>query len=105
METCTLANFWHPIATSASLTEQPQSYSLLGEKIVAYRDKEGPVAFKDLCIHRGVPLSLGSIKDGRLTCAYHGWQYDRTGGCVHIPALPAGASIPRRARIVRYRTE
>ena len=105
MQTCTLANFWHPIATAVNVTEQPKSFVLLGEKIVAYRDGQGVVAFKDRCIHRGVALSLGSVKGGHLTCAYHGWQYDRAGICIHIPALPAGASIPRKARVTAYRAE
>jgi len=101
----TLANFWHPVALSAEVTEQPRQFELLGELIVMFRDAQGVAAFKDLCIHRGAALSLGWITDGRLTCAYHGWEYDRTGACVHIPALPAGSSIPRKARAIVYRAE
>ena len=100
--TVTLANYWHPIATAGEVVEQPRSFRLLGEQIVAFRDREGVAAFQDLCIHRGTALSLGSITEGRLTCPYHGWQYDRTGACVHIPALPPGASIPRKARAIVY---
>ncbi len=104
--TTTLANYWHPIATSEEVVEQPRPFRLLGEQLVAFRDREGVAVFDDLCIHRGTALSLGEITDGRLTCAYHGWQYDRTGACVHIPALPPGGSIPRKARaIVRQAVE
>ena len=99
----TLANFWHPIALASEVVEQPRPFKLLDEPIVAFRDAQGVAAFKDLCIHRGTALSLGTITDGRLTCAYHGWEYDRTGACVHIPALPQGSSIPRKARAVVYR--
>ena len=98
----TLANFWHPVAISSEVTEQPKQFELLGELIVLFRDSRGVAAFEDLCIHRGAALSLGWITDGRLTCAYHGWQYDRTGACVHIPSLPEGASIPRKARAIVY---
>jgi phenylpropionate dioxygenase-like ring-hydroxylating dioxygenase large terminal subunit len=100
--TVTLANYWHPIARSDEVTHQPRSYRLLGDQLVAFRDRDGVAAFKDLCIHRGTALSLGEITDGRLTCPYHGWQYDRTGACVHIPSLPPGASIPRKARAIVY---
>lgn len=99
----TLANFWHPVALSGQVTEQPKQFQLLGETIAIFRDPQGVAAFKDLCIHRGAALSLGWITDGRLTCMYHGWQYDRTGACVHIPSLPEGATIPRKARAVVYR--
>jgi phenylpropionate dioxygenase-like ring-hydroxylating dioxygenase large terminal subunit len=101
----TLANFWHPVALSSEVTEQPRQFELLGELIVMFRDAQGVAAFKDLCIHRGAALSLGWIAEGRLTCMYHGWQYDRTGACVHIPALPPSSSIPPKARAIVYRAE
>jgi phenylpropionate dioxygenase-like ring-hydroxylating dioxygenase large terminal subunit len=101
----TLANYWHPIGRSEEVTEQPRQFTLLGDEIVAFRTDEGVSAFRDLCIHRGTPLSLGWVADGRLTCAYHGWEYDRTGACVRIPSLPEGSSIPRKARAIAYRVE
>src|SRR5712692_10045292 len=99
----TLRNYWHPLCMAEDVVEQPRAFTLLDEQVVAFRDAKGVAAFKDLCIHRGTALSLGEITDGRLTCAYHGWQYDRSGACVHIPALPPGTFIPRKARAVVYR--
>jgi phenylpropionate dioxygenase-like ring-hydroxylating dioxygenase large terminal subunit len=101
----TLANFWHPVAASEDVTAQPRAFRLLGDPIVMFRHSGGVAAFEDLCIHRGTALSLGSINDGLLTCAYHGWQYDLTGNCVHIPSLPEGASIPKKARAIPHRAE
>ncbi|HEY2597289.1 MAG TPA: Rieske 2Fe-2S domain-containing protein, partial [Candidatus Dormibacteraeota bacterium] len=43
-----------------------------------------------------------TIDNGVLRCAYHGWEYDRTGACVRIPALPEGSPIPRKARAINY---
>lgn len=100
----TLANYWHPVCATADVTEQPGRFTLLGEHIVAYRDSTGPVAMRDICVHRGAALSLGWTRDGRLTCPYHGWQYDRTGTCVRIPSRPASAPIPKAARTKTYRT-
>jgi len=97
-----MENYWHPIGTSAEIIEQPRPFKLLGEKIVTFRDETGVVAFKDLCIHRGAALSGGKIADGRLSCPYHGWQYDRTGACVHIPSLPSGSTIPKKAHAIVY---
>lgn len=99
-----LASYWHPIGTVEEVTDQPAQFVLLGERIVAFRDAQGVAAFKDVCIHRGTALSLGSVTDGRLTCAYHGWQYDRTGACTLIPALPPGSTIPTKARALAHRT-
>lgn len=102
MSAITLANFWHPVATSDEVSDQPRQFKLLGESLALYRDGQGIVAFRDLCIHRGTMLSLGTVADGRITCPYHGWQYDRNGACVMIPSLPEGASIPRKARAITY---
>jgi phenylpropionate dioxygenase-like ring-hydroxylating dioxygenase large terminal subunit len=100
----TLANYWHPVCATADVIEQPRRFTLLGEHIVAFRDSAGPVAMRDICVHRGAALSLGWIRGGRLTCPYHGWQYDRSGACVRIPSRPASAPIPRAARAQTYRT-
>ena len=100
-----LANYWHPIAPIAEITAAPRAYTLLGARIVAFRAGEGARVFDDLCIHRGTALSLGSVEGDRLICAYHGWRFDGSGRCVHIPSLPAGAAIPRKARLVAHRVE
>ena len=33
-------------------------------------------------------LSFGFVKENRLTCLYHGWEYGSDGGCRKIPAHP-----------------
>ena len=103
MTRVTLANFWHPIAPIGEITGAPRAYTLLGEKIVAFRTAGGISVFKDLCVHRGTALSLGTVVNGNLACAYHGWQFDRTGTCVHIPSLADNAAIPKKARVTAYR--
>jgi phenylpropionate dioxygenase-like ring-hydroxylating dioxygenase large terminal subunit len=63
--------------------------------MVLFRDTEGVAhALLDRCCHRGVRLSLGKINDGKIACGYHGWEYDGSGKCVHIPSLVAGREIP-----------
>lgn len=103
MTSLSLRNFWHPLASADEITEKPTAFHLLGEQLVAFRDETGVAVFEDLCIHRGAAFSAGStIKEGRITCPYHGWSYDRTGACVHIPSLAPGAPIPEKARAVTY---
>lgn len=98
-----LTRYWHPIARSEEVTEEPRRFMLLEEPVVAFRDGEGVVAFKDLCIHRGTALSLGErTAHGTIMCAYHGWEYDRTGKCVRIPSRPEGSTIPSSARAIAY---
>ena len=44
--------------------------------------------WEDRCPHRGMRLSLGFVRDDHFGCLYHGWQYDESGQCTHIPAHP-----------------
>ena len=97
-----LRHYWHPVAVCDDVTAVPVQVKLLGEPIVLYRDGDGLVALRDKCVHRGVALSGGCIRDGLLMCPYHGWQYDRTGKVAHIPALGAGGSIPSQAAVAAY---
>jgi phenylpropionate dioxygenase-like ring-hydroxylating dioxygenase large terminal subunit len=34
------------------------------------------------------------VREGRLECPYHGWQFDAAGQSVHVPALPAFTPPP-----------
>src|SRR5690242_7208389 len=99
-----VAQYFHPVAKASDLGDSPFACTLLNEEIVVFRNaKRQPVAFRDLCIHRGTRLSLGEVtQEGNLRCGYHGWEYDSSGQCVRIPALREGASIPRKARAFRY---
>lgn len=97
-----LLNDWHVVATVEQLAHTPVlGTRLLGEDIVVWQSPDGPRAWRDLCVHRGTRLSLGEICNGRLACPYHGWQYDESGRCVHIPAHPEQAA-PLKAVIVTY---
>lgn len=75
---------WHPVAFADDLDDQPVAVRLLDEAIAIARIDGDVVAFKDLCIHRGTALSLGTVVDGGLQCAYHGWTFDSTGACVDM---------------------
>jgi phenylpropionate dioxygenase-like ring-hydroxylating dioxygenase large terminal subunit len=81
---------WHPVVMLRDLADQPHAVTLLGEDVVLWRDGSGAVrAMKDQCPHRGAKLSMGRVENGRLECGYHGWQFEGSGRCVHVPALPA----------------
>ncbi len=42
----------------------------------------------DVCPHRSVPLSMGSINEkDELVCLYHGWKFGEKGACVDVPTL------------------
>jgi phenylpropionate dioxygenase-like ring-hydroxylating dioxygenase large terminal subunit len=94
---------WHPVAIARDLAPgMVRAVSLAGEDVVLWRGTEGIHAWQDLCIHRGVKLSLGRVVEGcALRCAYHGWTYDESGRCAHMPAHPS-VSPPPRARVKTF---
>lgn len=66
------------------------SKKLLGEPLLLGRKRDGGVfALRDICPHRGIPLSDGSFDGAEIECCYHGWRFDAAGRCVAIPSLVA----------------
>jgi nitrite reductase/ring-hydroxylating ferredoxin subunit len=46
-------------------------------------------------------LSFGFVRDERIACLYHGWQYDTLGECRFIPAHPE-LDVPRNIRVATF---
>jgi vanillate O-demethylase monooxygenase subunit len=83
-----LADFWHPVCFSDEVGPRPRAVTLLDEELVLYRAAGRIVAARDLCLHRGVPLSLGWVEGDEIVCAYHGFRYGADGRCTGVPAQP-----------------
>ena len=57
-----LRSYWHPVLYADELGDRPVGVTLLDEPVVVARLGGGGVrAFRDLCVHRGTPLS-GEIR-------------------------------------------
>ncbi len=99
-----IPNQWYAILEADKITrDQPVPVIRMGERMVLWRDGEGKiVCLDDRCAHRGVALSIGKVRDGKLACPYHGMQYDASGCVVHIPCSGEGAKIPSSLRARSY---
>ena len=96
-----LAQHWHAVALSSEVSEAPFKAMLLDEPLVLYRLGAELVAARDVCPHRGVPLSMGSADGAGVVCAYHGLRFGAGGRCNHIPASP-NQNIPAKMRLHTY---
>lgn len=97
-----LLNDWHVVARASDLVAGSVcAVRLLEQDLVLWRSEAGVHVWRDLCLHRGTKLSGGRIEHSCLVCPYHGWQYDHSGQCVHIPAQP-GQPAPAKARVTAY---
>jgi phenylpropionate dioxygenase-like ring-hydroxylating dioxygenase large terminal subunit len=80
--------FFHPVYEAAKLRDKPVRVQIAGTPYVLFREAAGqPGALLDRCPHRFAPLSQGWVRNGRLTCPYHGWNFDRA-GCGKSPSQP-----------------
>lgn len=104
---------WYPISPLSYLdTSSPTPVTLLGKKLVIWRDKNHKwIAMDDVCPHKLVQLSMGSInEDGNLMCRHHGWCFNGEGKCTKIPML-AGSQVEAtacdsfRSKITTYPTQ
>jgi vanillate O-demethylase monooxygenase subunit len=93
-----LAKCWYPVALEREITDQPLGVTLLDERLVIYKTGDDIVIARDLCPHRGVPLSMGSGNGQTIACPYHGLRFGAEGRCVHIPAHP-DSSIPGKLHL------
>lgn len=87
-----LAASWIPIIPSSEVSKAKNIALgfIDGEELAIWRADDGTAqAWANRCPHRGLRFTLGRIINGRLSCAYHGWEYSANDGrCVAIPAHP-----------------
>ncbi|MEB3205184.1 MAG: Rieske 2Fe-2S domain-containing protein [Candidatus Sericytochromatia bacterium] len=89
---------WFIVGRAGQRVGGIRKLTLRGVPYVMFAGADGhPAAILDRCPHRGVPLSLGKARSGRLACAYHGWEFDGEGRCALVPALGPGGTPPRGA--------
>ena len=100
----TMKNYWYVACPSSQLGTQPVATRIFDQPIALYRDTQGQAAaLEDRCCHRGVELSRGCVTaQGRLACAYHGWEYDGSGRCVHVPSFTADTRVPEGFKVRSY---
>jgi nitrite reductase/ring-hydroxylating ferredoxin subunit len=92
-----LRRFWQPVILAAELGELPRRLRILGEDLVAFRDKSGAIGLLELhCPHRGTSLEFGLVGDKGIRCCYHGWLFDVDGRVLETPGEPADSTLKDR---------
>ncbi len=85
---------WQPICLSSQLGDLPLAIRILGEDLVAFRDKSGRVGVLHRhCAHRGASLEFGVLMEHGISCCYHGWHFDIDGTILATPAEPPTTRI------------
>ncbi len=113
---------WMKACSLAQLTERGvAAVSHDGRVAAIFAEGDRIFAVDNRCPHMGFPLTKGTLKNGILTCHWHSWQFDATGGgCFTQGGSPVEAfacevrgtevwvGFPEPARddvVARWRTE
>lgn len=80
-----LARQWFPVCRADAALAKPRQVVVLNLRLVVYRLPDGIRVGRDMCPHRGLPLSGGRIEGEELVCAYHGLRFGSDGQCTKVP--------------------
>jgi 3-ketosteroid 9alpha-monooxygenase subunit A len=101
---------WYIMTFSQELAAgEIRSLSYFNRELVLFRGHNGVAALVDAyCPHLGAHLGgVGSeVVGDTIRCPFHGWQFDASGNCTHIPyseSIPARASGALESWTVRER--
>ena len=95
-----MRRFWQPVCLSQELTELPKAIRIMGEDLVAFRDRRGRIGvLQRHCSHRGASLEFGIVSEQGIRCCYHGWLYDIDGTILDTPCEPPDS---RRRESIRH---
>ena len=99
-----LRRFWQPVILARELGDLPKRVRILGEDLVAFRDKSGAIGLLELhCPHRGTSLEFGLVGETGIRCCYHGWLFDVDGTILETPGEPADSTLKNRLRHGAYK--
>jgi nitrite reductase/ring-hydroxylating ferredoxin subunit/uncharacterized membrane protein len=91
---------WVEALPEAELPEgRPACALVAGVPVLLVREGNEIRALADRCTHRGGPLHEGEVKDGSVTCPWHGSRFDlRTGSVEQGPASSPQPAYEARTR-------
>ena len=89
-----LRRFWQPVCMTDQLTDLPLALTVMGENLVAFRDRSGRIGLLNRhCSHRGASLEFGIVSDRGIRCCYHGWLFDVDGRILETPGEPPDSPL------------
>lgn len=93
-----MKNAWYVACMPNEIDDKPLGRMVCNENIVFYRGPDGTVAaLEDFCPHRGAPLSLGRVVEGKLVCGYHGLEMGCDGKTIAMPGQRVRGFPPIRS--------
>ena len=104
-DTAALRDMWYFALPGHALPRRRMvTRTLLGEPVLLGRGADGaPFALRNVCPHRGIPLSYGAFDGREVECCYHGWRFNTAGRCTAIPSLTEDQKLTlERVKVANY---
>ena len=102
-----MRRYWQPVAALAEFQEDwTRRVRLLGEDLVLFKDRQGRFGLiAEHCPHRRVSFSIGIPTEHGIRCAYHGWEFNAEGKCLHQPHEKDNCEFRDKVAIAGYPVE
>jgi len=80
---------WHYAAMMSEIPEQQiKVVTVAGNEVLLSRFDNKVSCYQNACAHLGMPLDMGKVSDGILTCPHHGFEYAlESGECLTAPEV------------------
>ena len=97
-------NMWYAVLDSKEVKKnKPFFAKRLNKNLVFWRDSNNNICcIDDKCCHRGASLSHGKICGNNVACPFHGFQFDKTGKTVMIPANGKNTEVNKNFFVEGY---
>ncbi|HIA02352.1 MAG TPA: aromatic ring-hydroxylating dioxygenase subunit alpha [Myxococcales bacterium] len=92
-------NNWIPIAHTEQLAKNGSYLAtcIAGEPVAIVRESQSRIrALSNVCRHNAASILTGEGVTERLTCPYHGWQYDLSGALSKAPRMAGVRDFDRQ---------
>jgi phenylpropionate dioxygenase-like ring-hydroxylating dioxygenase large terminal subunit len=96
--------YFQPVLKASELKKAPVRVIIGDRAFVLFREANGSAAaLEDRCAHRLARLSGGTVREGRIHCPYHDWNFgaDGKGKCPSQPGLKV-ATVPHFQVVEKY---
>ena len=91
--------YWHPVALTSEVEQEPLPVKILGENLVLFRTTNGEYGLvHQQCPHRNASLIFGKCEKEGIRCCYHGWLFAPDGEILETPGEETNSTAAKNIR-------